>query len=86
MTVDHDIDTFQASSIFIGQCGRPRLNVAREQLEFLLECRLNSPQIPVLLEVNLANKYFRVLSALINSINILDRPHPLPSAGQSPGV
>ena len=30
MTVDHDIDTFQASSIFIGRCGRPRLNVARE--------------------------------------------------------
>ena len=40
-------DIFHAESIFIGQCGRPKLNVPREQLQFLLERRFNIPQIAV---------------------------------------
>ena len=45
-------DAFQASSIFTGQRGRPKLKVPQEQLQFLLERRFNTPQIASLLGVS----------------------------------
>ena len=45
-------DAFQAGSIFTGQRGRPKLEVTQEQLQFLIESRLNTPQIASLLGVS----------------------------------
>ena len=45
-------EAFQASSIFTGQRGRPKLEVPQEQLQFLVERRFNTPQIASLLGVS----------------------------------
>ena len=45
-------DVFQAGSIFTGQHGRPKLEVTQEQLQFLAESWLNTPQIASLLGVS----------------------------------
>ena len=41
-------DAFQAGSSFTGQCGRPKIEVPQEQLQFLVERRFNTPQIALL--------------------------------------
>lgn len=65
-TVNHDPNTFRAGSISTEQCGQPKLNYTREQLQFLLERRFNSPQI--LLFWMLDNEQLRDVCMNMNTI------------------
>ena len=49
---NHSTDAFQAGCIFTGQCGRPKLDVTQGHVQFLVECRFNTPQMASFLDVS----------------------------------